>query len=856
MWVIEHEGEVFGGKRLWLRPGKRFILGRAPKGAGFAISHKSVSRQHLTLEIGDVNPSDSARPDKRSDVIVEHLGSKQGTFVDGVSIPKDQRQVLNGADNYEIKLGTFPEVFRIRWVPVVLSFSFTGKEVRNNELTKFTERMEPLDVKVLLDYVRDKTTHIVAKKRNTSKGLQALINGKYIVDHTFVEAIEAVAKAPEEGDAPLEIDFDANWPKEAGHLPPKGQEHTERPSEAYAPDLSRQEIFNGYTFIFYDRMQFDNLLAPITNGRGKALLKKVTPNETTSDEFVLYVKGVAGEKGVGEFEDGSEGKGVVVVKYQPVKNSEWYAEFANRVALRLDQRLIEQSEFLDAILNNNASVLRRPLEVEIPSTAPPPSTASQAIAQTVIKPSSTPQEANEPMAAPPPPRRGRARRTVTSRFKGFDDEFADVKEDESQKMDIDLPSQSQATNGASATARSQAPESQTQNSNKRQHEEVPPSDDNDEDLLDQLAPAAAKLKRLRLAEGREPARELSPKPVAKEKKAARKEIDILEVTRKKREEQDQRARDEAERLSHAMEGIDTAAIRNAITITSMPVRRTVPAPVRDDSRWDPKWDGRPNFKKFRKKGEGNTRLLVNKVIVPLKKIKKNEWAKEDYWLEGAENGSQGLHGVVRDGPPRPHRRERARGDSFGMSQEGSQPPAREVPAREPLAKQPPARQPQRRAPAARRGAKTRTVPEPDPTPEPEPEVEPEPEPEPEPEVIPETVPQSQPRSSQRNTRRNVYDIESEDEMPIRPTRRAARKPSVEPAPAPPPSQRTTRGRTYAASQESQSQNQSQATNKRAGSVLARPGAQKRNKTGAAASQPVIIEDDEEADDAGLGFKFN
>lgn len=800
-------------------------MGRAPKGAGFAIAHKSISRQHLLLEIGQVKPGDSSRPEKRSGVILEHLGSKQGTFVDGVSIPKDQRQVLNGSDYYEVKLGTFAEVFRIHWQPVVLTFSFTGKEVRNNEIGKFTERLESLDIKVVLDYVRDKTTHVVAKKRNTSKGLQALINGKYIVDHTFVDAIEAAAKAPNEGEAQLELDYDGNWPKEVAHLPPKGQEQTERPSEAYAPDQSRQDIFDGYTFIFYDQAQFDNLLAPITNGKGKALLKEVKRNETTPDEFVLYVKGIAGEKGIGEFEDGSEGKGVVVVKFHPLKNGEWYVDFANRVALRLDQRLIEQSEFLDAILNNNASVLRRPLEVEISSTAAPASTAPQPPTQTAIKPSSTPQEATSAMPAPAS-RRGRARRTVTSRFKGFDDEFADLKEDGSQKMDIDLPPQSQTSGEAFATARSQLPESQTQNSNKRPREEIPPSDDYDEDVLDQLAPAAAKLKRLRLADGRAPEPAPEPQPVPKQKKVSKKQIDILEVTKKKREEQDQRAQEEAEKLSHAMEGLNTSVIRNAITVTTMPVHRTMPRPGQDqdeNSRWDERWNGRANFKKFRKKGQAGQAngLLMNKVIVPLKLARKNEWAREDYWLEG-EQGSQG---VVRDGPPRPPRQRVI--DSFGVSQSESQ------------AQQPPPRA--AAAAAARRGTRERTIPQPDPTPEPEPE----------PEAIPETIPQSQSRS-QRQTRQ-TYDIESdEDDMPIRPQpRRTARKASVEPT----PSQRTTRGQSQAASQgdsQAPATRGSQATNKRPGSVLAKAGPAKRAKS---AAQPIIIENDEPEDDGGLGFKF-
>jgi nijmegen breakage syndrome protein 1 len=52
--------------------------------------------------------------------------------------------------------------------------------------------------------------------------------------------------------------------------------------------------------------------------------------------------------------------------------TEWFAQFGTKVALHLDHRLIEQNEFLDAILGNDASVLRRPLEVESSGIAAPP----------------------------------------------------------------------------------------------------------------------------------------------------------------------------------------------------------------------------------------------------------------------------------------------------------------------------------------------------------------------------------------------------------------------------------------------------------------------------------------------------
>ncbi len=265
-------------------------------------------------------------------------------------------------------------------MPVTLTFSFTSKELKAGPYTRLYERLGPLDIKVLQEYERGITTHVVAKKRNTSKGLQALINGKHIVhDNSFVEALVAVATSVHGGPGPLELDFEANFPDPLQYLPPKGEEPTQRDQTAYAPDPARQDMFEGYTFVFYEKRQYNNLFAPITEGGGKVALREAIPDHTTVEDFVRYVKGLAGEKGLGEFEDGSEGKGVVVVRFNPVKGpgTDWYAEFGRDVSLHLDHRLVEQNEFLDAILGNDASVLRRPLEVELSGVIAPPPTAGR-----------------------------------------------------------------------------------------------------------------------------------------------------------------------------------------------------------------------------------------------------------------------------------------------------------------------------------------------------------------------------------------------------------------------------------------------------------------------------------------------
>lgn len=93
------------------------------------ISHKSISRKHLVVEVGDVKPGDSvslypkstaasfpsnvylkARLDSRSRITLEDLGTKLGTLANGSQI-RGQQHVLKG-DRNEIKLGHYNAIFR------------------------------------------------------------------------------------------------------------------------------------------------------------------------------------------------------------------------------------------------------------------------------------------------------------------------------------------------------------------------------------------------------------------------------------------------------------------------------------------------------------------------------------------------------------------------------------------------------------------------------------------------------------------------------------------------------------------------------------------------------------------------
>lgn len=534
---------------------------------------------------------------------------------------------------------------------MVFAFSFTKKELQTQTLTLLRERFEQLDVKLITEY-RKETTHVVSRKRNTAKGLQGLINGKFIVNETFLDAITQAAAASDDSQVPqpslLEQDYDRNWPDAAQHLPPPGGEPVVHPNSAYQPDPARKDVFEGYTFIFYDKSQYDTLLAPVTAGGGKALLGDVVPEQTEVDEFVRYVKSVAGEKGLGAFDDGSEGRGVVLVRYLPSKGVliQWYTGFITAVSLSLDHRPIEQSEFLEAILSKDASILRRALEVESQQNTQEPQRTSRA---TRAHPEASNPEAQSTTSQPieqsqPAPRTARTRRPMRRRFAGFDDD-ADVDMD-------DVPPASAPDNGSPPADEgglfvSQDPDApvpeQNSSATRRSQRKRPASPVPEDDLMSGMAPSAARFKRQRIERG-EDVSASNPEPEESSQtaqisppKKIKKEIDILAVAAQNREEEEARARAEKEDLANLPDDVDLSEIRRLNIVEEMEVRAPAQSRTREQDvatgRWDPKWNGIKNFKKFRRRGQVTGRQPA-RVIVPLTEVKSKEYGVgDDYWLE-------------------------------------------------------------------------------------------------------------------------------------------------------------------------------------------------------------------------------
>ncbi|PBP22208.1 FHA domain-containing protein [Diplocarpon rosae] len=669
MWILDCEGDAFQGRKQWLRPGKKYIFGRnKTDDVQYGLADKTVSRLHLLVVVDPVEPSTCANARYRTRITLTdgcgvpnkktgELGTSVGTLLNGEQI-RGKAAVLQRDQNVVI-LGKFKQHFHFNWVPVTFTFSFTTKELKANLFPALHERLGPLDIRVLQQYEREYVTHVVAKKRNTSKGLQALINGKYIVHNdSFVEAIVSVATRLGDEPSLLEFDYEANFPDPLKYLPPQGEEPTQRSAEAYAPVASRIDVFDGYTFVFYSQQQFTNLLAPITEGCGKALLREAIPEKTTVEEFLRYVKDVAGEKGLGEFEDGSEGKGVVVVKFNPAKGpgTAWFAEFGTQVSLSLGHRLIEQSEFLDAILGNDASVLRRPILDDASGLVALPPIAG--ITQTI-------QNSEEVEKAPPEPVRGRRR--ARAKFTGFQDDFSgpiapSIPVPESEPMQIDEPppdviqySQSLFVSQNPDQEVPQAPEPEVRTSRKRR---VSPMLD-DEDIPKKLVSPVAASKRRRLAETADwrHGGEVTPPPpfpqsppivpsyASKEEPAAKgksrrlkkeEKMDILEPVRQQREQAEAAAKAERE-LRQEKDSDLNEQVRNLAIIEVMEVKRSKPAPQRtrrvdESENWEPRWATLKNFKRFRRRPDSDDARGFDKVIVPLVEVKRKDFGIGDmYW---------------------------------------------------------------------------------------------------------------------------------------------------------------------------------------------------------------------------------
>ena len=695
MWFLEHE-LLFGGKRVWLRPGTQQLFGRTkPSGEGktWKIDNKAISRQHVIIRVLEVPPDAGTKLHTRSQVEITDLSCRQGTAIDGKQNLKSKKNddgsmeyakaILEGTE-HEIRLAQSYGPFRIYWKPVV--FTYASKE--NQESKARSAQLHALDIKTTTDFIFGKTTHVVTQKRNLPRVLSGLVAGKHIVTGDFLDAVINRATPAMDSQfgyipSPLEEAFDDQWPKEEEYTPPTATEPVPQPQEMLRPDSSRSEVFSNLTFVFLDANQHNSLQDPIANGGGKVLLYKLKHGETTVQEYVDYVRSVVGKKKGSRVN--SDKLPVITVRLSIASDSpeDWAANFMNGVDRALNQRSIFQNEFLDIILTKDRDALQRPSD-NVPGVA---SSATEPAAQQSMRdkpasraPSQAPESSaptDEPLK--PNPRKRIHRPKTTSRFTGFDDyepppKVRKIEDTHMEDVHQSVPQPARTATQAPGIQYATAPATQTQTQTRTQTRLAPQSPAHEtiekEEQMDTMFPAAAEVKRLRAAT-RAPSASIEPEtntPITqprgrgvealeslqRARQKADKDINVREQTRLRIKEEEERRKADEESLREQLEGIDIEQMKNLAVIEEMEVlpraqrngdNLRTPTEARAQAksdRWDPAWNGRKNFKKFRRRG-AEQGVTPHKVMVPLEEAPEQKgFGDSAFFLEDIEPRASGL----------------------------------------------------------------------------------------------------------------------------------------------------------------------------------------------------------------------
>jgi hypothetical protein len=690
MWLLTCDGDLFGHKPIWLRPASGHLFGRTSGRAEGGeivryINHKSVSRKHATIHVGPVRPGDVSRLHTRSEIKITD-GSKIGTYINGEKICQTSR-ILDKLE-YTIKLGNYEHMFHLKWQPVVFTFTGLSKSVKasSDPLEAHRKKVEHAEIKLVTEYVSSQTTHVIGKKRNTPPGLQALLQGRWLLAHSFVDAMAKATASPGRDTngvdlpCPLENDFEGNWPREEEHILPAAGEPNPKPNEYLKPNTQRAELFANFTFIFLSQAQYDALMPVVTSGSGKALLWNIETGTEKAEDFVAYVKEVAGTKGDGDFRLSQHtGKGGIVLIRLENKDKPWVAAFLTTVESTLEQRAMEQNQFLNAVLSNDTSDLRRPLLRESQSQAqlaaslngnservasctrhrsPPKARPVEPQAPTPAndQPSPETQNNSEPSEMAEPTTRKKPRRTVTqSRFKGFGEidpsQFTRPESEspepsqntpQDQSMDVDEPSHKEPSQQPSR--KRPAPVDEDDGAEKQRA------------MMDNILPGAAAMKKRRLnqtKDARGDTQNSTPEPETAAKatkkvltKKKHKEIDVGARLKEQKEEAEEARRRDEESLREALQDIDIADVRAKVESFALPQREPPPRraqiePSGPGDQWDPAWNGRKNFKRFKRKGQTDAGPRLPRVIVALEEVpRKGHGIGEEYWLSKGAGRSQ------------------------------------------------------------------------------------------------------------------------------------------------------------------------------------------------------------------------
>jgi hypothetical protein len=167
----------------------------------------------------------------------------------------------------------------------------------------------------------------------------------------------------------------------------------------------------------------------------------------------------------------------------------------------------------------------------------------------------------------------------------------------------------------------------------------------EDDEMSSLLPGANAMKRRRAEMG---PREDVPKSQEEVRKPKRQKVDVLEAARRHREAEEAAARErrteEESSLQAGIQGMSIEEMKRLVVVeeVDVPLRERSTPVVEETSRWDERWNGRKNFKKFRRKGDAPvSRSRVQAVIVPLEEAKRKDYGIGDhYWSNKKRDSSE------------------------------------------------------------------------------------------------------------------------------------------------------------------------------------------------------------------------
>jgi hypothetical protein len=498
------------------------------------------------------------------------------------------------------------------------------------------------------------------------KVLQGLLAGAHIVTSGFLNAVISAGALQDASDenykaSKLEEDFQTWWPNEREYIPPVGTEPVPQPEQLLEPDEQRSELFSGLTFVFLNESQYASLQEPLAAGGAKSHFFDIQYGETTIEEYVEFVRSIAGKKPRGRSSP-TERLPVITIRLTnyPEGMEQWATDFVTDVDQALNQRSIQQNEFLNAILTKDTSSLQRPPTELEPSSSVPMGNSQESLTQrrdpatrsrSVSVAPETKPPSEEPANVIP---RKRTRRAVTqSRFTGFDDYEPPTKARKTQTQQDSIMEDVKGSQPTQSASRgSQVPGTSTQASRRGASPVVETIEEIDED---ELFPAAAAIKKRRAAtrvvsasvgpDAAEPVVHSKTKgekvleQLQRAKKKMEKEVDVREQTRLQLQAQEEKRKADEESLREALQGVDISDIRGLVQIEEMEVKKSVPA-QRNGARgecWNDEWNGRKNFKKFRRRGAEHAPQR-QKVIVALEEVprKKGFGLGDPFFLQDAE----------------------------------------------------------------------------------------------------------------------------------------------------------------------------------------------------------------------------